>query len=27
VEEEPTGRVTFGIHAGANRNIHIREVF
>ncbi|MDH3713147.1 MAG: hypothetical protein OET44_04765, partial [Gammaproteobacteria bacterium] len=27
VEQEPTGRVTFGIHAGANRNIHIREVF
>ncbi|MDH3451895.1 MAG: hypothetical protein OEN20_05695, partial [Gammaproteobacteria bacterium] len=27
VEEEPSARVTFGIHAGSTRNIHIREVF
>ena len=27
VEDEPAARVTFGIHAGSNRNIHIREMF
>ncbi len=27
LEQEPSGRVTFGIHSGNNRNIHIREVF